>query len=249
MAIKCFFADDSDFGCNYTCIPYDKRLEKSTNGDKKDHPCPFHDFGECQEWMEGKKFEFLWDIWCKRYDQGGINSSDFYEWTRDLEKLKPDIVWKFIKHEYDKLRFIGYEDPRWVDREKMEHRFELFSFSPLGQEDPRMDCCINDSCSTWCKNYITCPVRRYRKELLKIGIPHEIKMCQSYNRFKWHINKIKKEVAEGHDKKHTDEHMSRVIWFALREIAAEDFASTETISRRQFIPMKNQNLLPMMVEI
>jgi len=249
MAIKCFFADDSTFGWNYKCIPYDKRLETSSNGEKKDHPCPFHDFGECTEWMEGKKFEFLWEIWCKRYDPGGLNSSGFYEWSRALEEISPELVWKFMKSQYHNLKFFGYEDPRWPDDEKMEHRFELFSFSPLNNEDPRMDCCINDSCSTWCKNYIVCPVRHYQKELLKMGVPDDIKKCRSYNRFKWHLNKIKREIKEGHEKKSTDEHMCRTIWFALREIAANDFASVETITRRQYIPMKNQNLLPITVEL
>ncbi len=249
MAIKCFFADNADFGHNWTCIPFKERLQKSTNGEKKNHPCPFHDFGECKEWMEEKKFEFLWDIWCKKYDQGGINSADFYNWTRDLKDIDPSAIWKFMDNEYNYLKFIGYEDPRWTDREKLEHKFELFSFSAFDRENPKEDCCINDNCSTWCNKYIICPIRRHQKELLKIGIPSELKKCSSYTRFRWHINKVKGEIKQNYRKKHTNDHMARTIWYILREIAAEDFSSPEVIQRRGYIPMEKQNVLQIKVEI
>lgn len=251
--IRCKYHDDDTYGQNYTCIPFEKRLEKKVDGN--DHPCPFKDFAECKEWMEGEKFELLWRVWLKKYDPGGLDSAGFYRWSRLLAKIDPEYIWEFMEKTYPYLRFIGYEDVSWTDREQLIFKLELLDFSALNK-DPPEDCCINENCNPYsCMKYIVCPMIHNRRELIAMGIPKDIKKTRSYNRWKWHLNKSKR-IRSGEEemwskenrKEAADKHLAKVIWFAFRELAAKDLASTSTIRHRGYDMDDNQCQLEIKVD-
>lgn len=240
--IQCKYKDDGTYGYNYTCIPFEKRLDTEKNGN--DHPCPFKDFGECKEWMEGEKFALLWKIWLKKYDPGGFNSNGFHEWSRRLAEINPEHIWRFMKKTYPNLQFVGYEDVSWNPDEKLKFKLELLDFSAI-DKDPPADCCINEGCSSYCMKYIVCPMIHYKKELLAMGVPKDIKKTRSYNRWKWHLNKSNrlrsgKEQQTWHEE-NADTILCKVIWYVLRELAV--LASPKAIENRGFNNYKNQDKL------
>ena len=252
--IRCKYHEDGTYGYNYTCIPFEKRLEKKVDG--TDHPCPFKDFGECTEWMEGEKFELLWKVWLKKYDPGGFDSASFYKWSRRLKKIGPERVWDFMKKTYPHLRFIGYETVSCTPKEKLLFKLELLDFGcvrdyPASRNE---DYCINDPCGSYCKNYIVCPMVHYRKELLAMGVPKDIKKTHSYTRWKWHLNKSKRirsgeESIWGNDRKEmANTILCKVIWFSLRELVAEDFATPSAIRGRGHMNLDGQEQLKIKID-
>lgn len=251
--IRCKYHEDGTYGHNYTCIPFEKRLEKKQNG--TDHPCPFKDFGECKEWMEGEKFELLWKIWLKKYDPGGFDSAGFYKWSRRLANISPEYVWQFMKNKYPYLQFIGYETVSWTPAEKIKFKLELLDFQALNR-DPPQDCCINEGCSSYCPKYIVCPMIHYRKEILAMGVPDDIKKTRSYTRWKWHLNKSNR-IRSGKEhktwgsksrKEDADTILCKVIWFSLRELTVGDFATASAIKHRGFNNYPNQDKLNIKID-
>ena len=254
MAIRCIHHKEmnDDGYYNWNCIPYEKRLPKGEKNKKypeyKDHPCPFMDFAECNAWMEGEKYRLFEEIWTKKYDSAFFYGAKFIDWCRRIEKIPNDDLWKFMRTWFpdgSNLKFIGYPDQGWTDKEKLVHKLELTSFTPLPRQDPPNDVCLNESCSC-CSQYIVCPMVHNRRELLAYGVPEGLKKTRSYTRWRWHLNKAKS--IEKEDKEQGQMWRAKTIWFILRQIEAEDFASGNAIVNRGFVDMRGQGTLPIIVD-
>jgi hypothetical protein len=261
MAIRCVHKDEAarnDY-YNYDCILYTKRLKGEKNSkypQYKDHPCPFMDFAECKAWMEGEKYALFEKIWTKKYDPAFFYAARFIDFCRRIENIPHSDLWKFMRRSYPdghNLKFIGYPNNTMTAMEKIIHKFELDTFSPKPYKDPPDDCCLNEYCGPSCDQYVVCPMVHHRKELLAYGIPKQIAQTRQYTKWRWHLAKAKsiengKREGEYPSKEAGVMWRAKTIWFILRQINAQDFATESSIRRRGYVDMKGQGTLPVIVD-